>query len=57
MALLCFAMALLKVFAAVFLRQEGGGAPKVFRELLCNLGKTAVKLVAHGLHLKGRLCQ
>lgn len=49
---LWFDIALLKGFAIAF-PQEGGGTTAIFSEPPCKHGKTAVKLVARGLHLKG----
>jgi len=48
--LLKFVAALIKV-SSIF-PQEGGRATKVFREPLLSPGKTAVRSVAHGLHLE-----
>jgi len=48
--LLKFVAGLIKV-SSIF-PQEGGRATKVFREPLLSPGKTAVRSVAHGLHLE-----
>lgn len=49
---LWFDITLLRGFAIAFPR-EGGGTTAIFSEPPCKHGKTEVKLVARGLHLKG----